>query len=167
MGKFKPRPKPESNFLSKSEKLLLAEEGVIFPLISVEYQEEGGYEGAARFLVGTELEGEEKQISFGVSKTGNESSRDRLLADVEEYLANDGEEEVLVAAELISTGKGNPLLSLFLVDEDGNRIEDEEDTEAEPDLPEEEEEEAKPVRKAAAKKAPAKAATATRRVVKK
>jgi len=138
MGKFKAPARPDSNFLTKSEKLLLAEEGVIFPLISVEYQEEGGYEGAPRFLVGTEIEGEEKQLSFGVSKTGNESSRDRLLAAAEDYLANDGEEEILVAAELISTGKGNPLLSLYLVDEDGNRIEEEEeDTEAEPEVEEE------------------------------
>jgi hypothetical protein len=164
MGQFKPRPKPESNYLSKSEKLLLAEEGVIFPLNSVEFQEGQGYEGADRFVVTTEIEGEEKRMSFGVSKTGNESSRDRLLADVEEYLANDGEDEILVAAELISTGKGNPLLSLYLVDEEGNRIEvEEEDTEAEPE-PEEEEE--KPVKKVVAKKTAAKRTTAKRTTAK-
>jgi len=161
LGKFKYKDEvPDSNYLTKAEKLLLVEEGVIFPLVAVEFQEEAGYNGASRFLVTTELEGEEKFISFGVSKTGNPSSRDRLLAAAEEYITNDGEEEILVAGELISTGQGNPLLSLFLVDEEGNRIEEEdegEDTEAEPE-PEEEPEPVKPARRAVVKKTPAKAA---------
>ena len=93
--------RPEGAYLSRAEKELLAEEGTVFPLLSVKFESTGGYKGASRYLVETEIEGEEKRISFGLSTTDNPASRDRFFAAVQEYLETDGSEAVFARAEMI------------------------------------------------------------------
>jgi len=76
------------NYVSEAEKIVLAEEGIAFPLVKVEFQPDNTFNGKPRprFVATTEIEGEERLMSFGLSTTDNPSSRDRLLAVAREWL---------------------------------------------------------------------------------
>jgi hypothetical protein len=134
MGRFKRPPRQEGgNYLSKEEKELLGDEGAITPVIQVVYEEEGGYNGKDRFVLTTEIEGEQKDASFGTNQRG--SSRDDVLAAMVEQEIT-AEDELFVLWEKIE-GKGAQaaFINLIPVDSDGNEIEPEEAEAEEPPAP--------------------------------
>jgi len=81
------------NYVNEDEKKVLAEEGVSFPLLEVTFEPDNMYQGSARprYVVKTEIDGEERLMSLGLSTTANPSSRDRLLKLALNWLEDDKE----------------------------------------------------------------------------
>lgn len=92
-------PADGGQYISKSEKAELIENGTPVTISKVEFQPEKGYKGSDRFLLTVTVDGSEDErfLSFG---TGTVDSRDRMLTAMQEYLsANEGQTVTIVIEE--------------------------------------------------------------------
>ena len=101
------------NYVKKEEKAVLISNKVAFPVLRVT---KGSTQFGERFVIHTEIDGEERALSFG---TGSVESRDRLLDAMMDYLATeeDAETPVLVMKQVKQ--------SVILVDADAADAESE------------------------------------------
>jgi hypothetical protein len=96
MGKFQYEDEGGSGFLTKAEKEVLIEEGTVFPVTAVTDPYENEYKGKVRLRrnVVIDLEGEPKKLGFALGDSnGDETSRDRELAALATFFAEDPDPE--------------------------------------------------------------------------
>lgn len=85
------------NYIGKEEKEELIKGRIPFPILKVQKGKNPFGEGD-RYVVTTELEGEQRVLGFNV---GAAASRDRFLDAVAEYLETEGAEPVVVIFERV------------------------------------------------------------------
>lgn len=96
MGKFQYEDEGGSGFLSKAEKEVLIEEGTAFPVTAVGEPYENEFKGVVKLRrnVTIDIEGEPKKLGFALGdSSGEETSRDRELAALATYFAEDEDPE--------------------------------------------------------------------------
>jgi hypothetical protein len=94
-------------YLTAAEKNLLIEDGTTLPILAVRYDEKNQFQGnpAPRYVVTFDVPegisgvtGGERFSGFAISEDGD-SSRDRLLGALVDYLDSDGADKVEVVME--------------------------------------------------------------------
>ena len=83
----------EGSYIGKAEKAQLIDYETPFVITAVEDDDDNTYDGrkSPRYVVTVTLGGEERKLGFG--KSQNDSSRDRMLAAMQERLAAGGDIE--------------------------------------------------------------------------
>jgi hypothetical protein len=86
----------DGSYIGKAEKEQLVEDQTPFVITAVEDDDENTFDGrkSPRYVVTVSLGGEERKLGFG--KSQNDSSRDRMLAAMQERLATGGDIEPVV-----------------------------------------------------------------------
>jgi hypothetical protein len=89
-------------YLTAAEKAALIDKAVVLEITGVRYDEKNQFQGnpAPRYVVTFVVDGVERFAGFAISEDG-ESSRDRLLGALVDYLDTAGAEKVLVVLEKI------------------------------------------------------------------
>ena len=89
-------------YLTAPEKAKLIDNAVALEIVGVRYDEKNQFQGnpAPRYVVTLVVDGVERFAGFAISEDG-ESSRDRLLEALTEYIGSPGAEKVEVVMERI------------------------------------------------------------------
>jgi hypothetical protein len=89
-------------YLTASEKNDLIDNATALPIVAVRYDEKNQFQGnpAPRYVVTFVVDGTERYAGFAISEDGD-SSRDRLLGALVDYLDEDGAEKVEVVLERV------------------------------------------------------------------
>jgi len=89
-------------YLSAAEKNDLIDNGTVLQITAVRYDEKNQFQGnpAPRYVVTFVVDGSERYAGFAISEDGD-SSRDRLLGALVDYLDEDGAEDVFVQMEKV------------------------------------------------------------------
>ena len=89
-------------YLSAPEKNKLIDEGIVLQITNVRYDEKNQFQGnpAPRYVVTFVVDGVERFAGFAIN-TEDESSRDRLLGALQEYLEGGATDPVMVVLERI------------------------------------------------------------------
>ena len=87
-------------YLTAPEKAKLIDNAVALEIVGVRYDEKNQFQGnpAPRYVVTFVVDGVERFAGFAISEDGD-SSRDRLLGALVDYLDTDGAEKVEVVME--------------------------------------------------------------------
>lgn len=100
-----------ASYIGKEEKATLIADSTPFPVKRVFYQATGKF--GARYVLITELDGEERALSFGAESV---ESRDRMLAALIEYLSDEDAETPSVIMKRVNQ-------SIILVDPEATEAE--------------------------------------------
>jgi hypothetical protein len=89
-------------YLTAAEKSQLIDNETVLEITAVRYDEKNQFQGnpAPRYVVTFIVDGAERFAGFAISEDGD-SSRDRLLGALAEYLDEDGAEKVEVVMERV------------------------------------------------------------------
>jgi len=89
-------------YLTAAEKSALIDDATVLEITAVRYDEKNQFQGnpAPRYVVTFVVDGAERFAGFAISEDGD-SSRDRLLGALAEYLDEDGAEKVEVVMERV------------------------------------------------------------------
>ena len=89
-------------YLTAPEKAKLIDNGVVLEITNVRYDEKNQFQGnpAPRYVVTFVVDGVERFAGFAISEDGD-SSRDRLLEALTEYIGTAGAEKVEVVMERV------------------------------------------------------------------
>ncbi len=89
-------------YLTAAEKSTLIDNETVLEITAVRYDEKNQFQGnpAPRYVVTFMVDGAERFAGFAISEDGD-SSRDRLLGALAEYLDEDGAEKVEVVMERV------------------------------------------------------------------
>lgn len=89
-------------YLTAAEKNTLIDNATVLEIVAVRYDEKNQFQGnpAPRYVVTFNVDGVERYAGFAISEDGD-SSRDRLLAALVDYLDSDGAEKVEVVMEKV------------------------------------------------------------------
>ena len=87
-------------YLTAAEKNALIEKGTVLEIVGVRYDEKNTFQGnpQPRYVVTFVVDGAERFAGFAISDDGD-SSRDRLLEALTEYIGSKNAEPVLVQME--------------------------------------------------------------------
>ena len=89
-------------YLTAAEKNTLIDNGTVLQITAVRYDEKNQFQGnpAPRYVVTFVVDDAERFAGFAISEDGD-SSRDRLLAALVDYLDTDGADKVEVVMERV------------------------------------------------------------------